>query len=264
MSLILDALTRSEKERQERAGAISLDPYAVAPRKHVAGKVVLWVVLALIANAIILYVLFNRQVVQSGSTQPVTKPATQPQHPVPVVTASKSGRLIEPVVVAQPVRKTVVTRPAPVIAPTEPARSLREELGVPRQSVDRRRPVETEVEETLASLPSPRMNPEKNPDPVSLPAENEVSLSAGTSSVRTQNIPSLNDAPDDIQTRLSRYEINAHIYSSTSSRRWALINMKRYHEGDTLAGSSFRVDKITPQGVVIDYGSGQALLSVSP
>ena len=63
--------------------------------------------------------------------------------------------------------------------------------------------------------------------------------------------------------KLAAYEINAHVYSDQPAKRFVLINMQRFQEGDTLPGSNFKLVEIGPTGIVIDYGRGKVLMPLT-
>ncbi len=79
-----------------------------------------------------------------------------------------------------------------------------------------------------------------------------------------EKIPLYDDLPEDIQSVLGPLEVNVHMYSPNPSERRVFINMKGYREGDAMEESDFKVVEITPNGVVIDYGKGKALLEANP
>ena len=69
----------------------------------------------------------------------------------------------------------------------------------------------------------------------------------------------VNDLPIAERARFSQYEINVHVYDSNVQGRFVLINMTKYKEGDRLPDGPL-IAAITPEGVVLDTGSGKALL----
>ena len=73
-------------------------------------------------------------------------------------------------------------------------------------------------------------------------------------------MPSLKDLPESSRNNLSQYEVNVHVFDDDSSRRFVLINMDKYKEGDRIINNWSLVEEITPEGVVVEYGIGRALL----
>jgi general secretion pathway protein B len=67
-----------------------------------------------------------------------------------------------------------------------------------------------------------------------------------------QSLPGLERLPAAQRSVVESLRINIHAYATDPSRRFVLIDMRRYREGDRLeAGPTLRA--ITPDGVVLDY-----------
>ena len=64
--------------------------------------------------------------------------------------------------------------------------------------------------------------------------------------------------------KLQQYDVNIIVYSDTPSRRYALINMKKLHEGDPLPGSDLRIERITQGALIIDTGAGLVRYAGTP
>jgi len=58
---------------------------------------------------------------------------------------------------------------------------------------------------------------------------------------------------------LPELRLDLHVYATQPHDRFALINMHRVHEGDTLQGG-VRVENITPDGVVMSHNGSRFLL----
>jgi general secretion pathway protein B len=58
---------------------------------------------------------------------------------------------------------------------------------------------------------------------------------------------------------LPELRLDLHVYATQPQDRFALINMHRVHEGDTLQGG-VRVENITPDGVVMSHNGSRFLL----
>ena len=100
--------------------------------------------------------------------------------------------------------------------------------------------------------------------PLSNPAtrQNVPSVSSIAASVESGSNEDLtmNKLPPAERSRLSQYEINVHVYDNNPQNRFVLINMSKYKEGDRLPSGGPLIAAITPEGVVVDTGSGKALL----
>ncbi|MBL3527707.1 MAG: general secretion pathway protein GspB [gamma proteobacterium endosymbiont of Lamellibrachia anaximandri] len=69
-------------------------------------------------------------------------------------------------------------------------------------------------------------------------------------------IPLIFELPYTKRLPIPDITINVHVYNTNADKRFAIINMRKYREGDQLQGSSVKLSQVTPHGIVIDYGSG--------
>jgi general secretion pathway protein B len=69
-------------------------------------------------------------------------------------------------------------------------------------------------------------------------------------------IPEIWELPGTVQQRLKGLKVNIHVYNELPEERFVIIDMRRYREGDSLGRPGLRLDRITRDGVVIDYGDG--------
>lgn len=76
----------------------------------------------------------------------------------------------------------------------------------------------------------------------------------------TSSAPSLKDIPASSRSALSQYEVNVHVFDDNPQRRFVLINMDKYKEGQSIANNGPLVEEITREGVIVDYGDGRVLL----
>ena len=96
---------------------------------------------------------------------------------------------------------------------------------------------------------SRRPAPGDNPPPANAPA--------GTAS----GPPMLRELPLETQAALPALEINVHAYAQSRDARMVMINMTRYGEGDRLR-EGLRIDAITPTGVVLVFDNQRFQLPV--
>ena len=84
------------------------------------------------------------------------------------------------------------------------------------------------------------------------------------SRARIQDLPLLSELPSEIRERVGSLEINVHSYSANPAERLVFINMHRYREGERIGENGPLLREITPEGVIIDYGGGEARVKVWP
>jgi len=98
-------------------------------------------------------------------------------------------------------------------------------------------------------------NDPSSPPPLEKSAEN-------VSPASEKPIPLVSELPDDVKEMLSGFHINIHVYAEDPAERLVFINMRNRKVGDRIGEGGHVLKEITPDGVIIDYGKGQALLQV--
>ena len=79
---------------------------------------------------------------------------------------------------------------------------------------------------------------------------------------RLASVPLISEIPYEVREKLGKIQINVHSYSENPAERLVFINMKSLKVGDRIGEDGPVLKEITPDGVVIDYGEGQARLQV--
>jgi general secretion pathway protein B len=242
MSFILDALKKSETERQRQAVPGLMDTRIAGGRNRLP----IWVVLLgtlLIANVIVLAVVLIRSnsapryvagstISRPPQSDPASSAATAADHFSPMdSTASNPVYAPEIPVSSAPAAAAATTQadgtalpppPRPTVVPR-----LADELKVPPlRSVRRSDPVLTDEDAKADS------------DEV-LPTINELNLSG------SQTLPELH--------------LDVHVYGNKPSDRFVFINMRKYHEGTTLQEGP-TVEHIRRDGVILNYHGLRFLL----
>lgn len=72
-------------------------------------------------------------------------------------------------------------------------------------------------------------------------------------------LPRIGDLPAARRDRLPRLSLNAHVHASDPDKRFVLINLERYGEGDRVA-TGLTVAAIFPGGVVLEDDQGRFVL----
>jgi general secretion pathway protein B len=280
MSSILDALERASQKRSDLLPPKAADAGTVPAIRTRRG---LWFMLgvSLVLAVLIGYRLLPKPKPVRAEVAPVQKttPATgdvaslqdvslQPepaQDPLPGIrvpdlqsslrdTGQPSRQLLidkaRVTAAATPVR---VEDPAAV---TEPAIESRSERSVePSIKASPTPPRETPDVSSVSPGEMPRRVtepvPDASPEP-STPAELEVTPEAAPGG----GIPLVWELPQAEREALLELSISIHVYHQDPKRRFVLINMHRYVEGDRLKEKGYRLVRIDPDGIVLDYGAG--------
>ena len=72
----------------------------------------------------------------------------------------------------------------------------------------------------------------------------------------------IHELPAALREEASRLEINIHAYYDDPSKCLVFINMEPYREGDHIGEGGPLIERITPKGVIVEYGSTRALLEI--
>lgn len=223
MSFILDALRKSESDRQQQAAPSLADARYDVPAK--AGN--RWIpILALIlaANVLIMAFMFL-----NDSTDADMRPLASagPVEPATALTPTK----------VRPLSKEVATTPAPVSVATAPPA----ESDAPST-----RKIEA-LPETPASI-KPEPAPEQS-------AANEVTSPVTIS----EGLPSLEQLVLAGMISLPPLHLDMHVYSIERPQRFVFINMSKYKEGERLTEGP-TLEEITETGAVLNHQGNRFFL----
>jgi general secretion pathway protein B len=260
MSFILDALKKSETDRQRQNGP-ALFEVRVAPTRD---KLPLWAVglgvLLAVNLVIVAWVLLRRP--SGGGEAPTTPPtaATQPAAqasygspaagPAPSMSAQQGPAYLPPATNAIPVNGASPTAPvgqtAGMTQPPPPSLGPGTvQSGVP--SV----PQGSAATDSGEKLSPDDVAPATDPGPLQ-PFGNHVSRSTQS------GVPLYEDVA--ATTRLPTLRLDLHVYAASPQERFVMINMHKLHEGDALPTEGVRVESITPYGAVLSHEGTRFLL----
>ena len=235
MSFILDALRKSEHERQRQAGpGIAELPVARTPSRLPMALLILGVLLAI--NVVIVIVLLLRQ--GAPAANEAAEPLAAAIQPAPTPT---------PVEAAPP-----AAAPAPVLASVAP----------PPEPVREIRPLFEEADSAAATAESHA--PPPAPDPSLLPALPAAQMPlppprAAPTSGAGEFVPRIDTLPPQATAGLPVLNLDLHIYADDPAQRAAFINGRRYREGDSLPDGVV-VESITTDGAVLRHRGQRFLL----
>jgi general secretion pathway protein B len=228
MSFILDALKKSEIERQRQSapGLIDARP---SPRRS---RMPLWVAILCILLGVNLLALTYVVVRKSTAPAPASRPAEAPQ----ATAAAPSARPFSPLDGAPeyapeiPVAPTAAT-PTPDAAPPEP------------------RPAHT----------APPADAGADALPHSAPALTDAETNAETDEV----LPTISEVSLSGAQALPELHLDVHVYATQPADRFVYINMRKYHEGAKLQEGP-TVERIRRDGVVLNDQGVRFLLPRQP
>lgn len=232
MSFILDALKKSEHERQRHRGPSLVD----VPARRMASERPWWVfalAALLILNLIVFVVVLLRK--------------DQPQATAPAVQSAPLAAEATPAPTAAPARSAPVE---PQRTHTDPTvRSLAEEAGVLAN--------EEELTATEPNLADAAQVPARAPivSPIAGPSSTPVRSApapSGATSRPEETLPTINDITASGRAQFPPLHLDIHVYATNTADRFVFINMKKYREGDGTA-EGMHVEQIRRDGVVLNH-----------
>lgn len=250
MSFILDALKKSESERQRQAGPALFEVKVAPPRSRIP----LW--------GVILAALLGVNVVVFGAW--LVLRAARPAAPAAAAAAG--------VAAAQPAAQLAAGSP-PLTAPTVAASAASAASAAPPTPAAPTSPQSSAPRDPqLAVLDAPAADgasaedyePAVDPGAVRGPpvaGPTAVNNQHDSAHVRTQatGLPTRDAVHSDAVASLPELRLDLHVYDPDPTKRFVLINMHRLHEGDSLP-EGVRVNRITEEGAEVDYRGTQFLL----
>lgn len=255
MSFILDALKKSETDRQRQNGPALFEVRVAPPRD----KLPLWAVglgvLLAINLVIVAWVLLRRPATAEAAAPAAMAPAAPvspqqgPAYPpapntVPVNGTAPGAPMAQAAGMTQP---AAAAPSAPVAGPAAAPTQGGQQAMAPGSATTA--PVVANNDTQAAAGEADRPNPDDlapaaEPGPPQ-PFGNHVSR--GTLS----GVPLYQDIASS--SHLPTLRLDLHVYAANPQDRFVMINMHKMHEGDTLPTEGVRVENITPQGAVLSH-----------
>ena len=265
MSFILDALRKSEHERQRQTGPALVEVAVAAPKpkpNRWASAAFALLVVNLVAIGVLLIIKANDEPFTAATepaaaapaaaeTQATAAAAPATTAPAPAAQASISQTLPEPAVAVPP----PVLRPA-----ATPAAGTRNPLEA---EVSGYAPTMEQEAALAAAAPPPgpaAVTPSRRGSVVyqTLPEAGLAPADEPAPTAAAGNLP----RADDMTARgaLPELRLELHVWSSKPQERFVFVNGRRYREGDTTADGA-TVEEITREGVIMNSGGNRFLLS---
>lgn len=282
MSMILEALSRAEKERQaEHGNDLDASKY-VASSTIKEDRFKKWVLIALLANfslillfaAGYLWNTYANSVVNSEQSA-AAAPSAQQQSNNSEAIDHMTSTVVNSQSIDEPIVKSAIIDASIEID----NKLLKEGASYSNSSLES----EAHVNKTKPLVAKPKIAPantvaKKTPpvqysaQPLSQPSINKQTnaqvtrhisntLQANNASLTNyNNITKLNDMPPAQRSQLAQMQVNVHVYDDNPQSRFVLIDMVKYKEGDRMSGANASITSIVPEGVVLDYAGKQVLI----
>ena len=226
MSFILDALKKSESERQRQAGPALLEMRIIPPARGLPNWAMVSGVILLASVAVLGWLALRTGPAPASAPASASSAAAAKRSlaGTPQAGAAWTGAPQVGVVPAQPSGAGSAPAMTAAPAPSAPAADT-SDAG---QAGDN--PADTE--------PAVAAEPGTSP--------------AGASGAKLRNYSELNGTVPELR-------LDLHVYAPNPAERYAFINMHKVHEGD-MTPEGAQVREITREGVVIEYRGSEFLL----
>jgi len=253
MSFILDALKKSESDRQRQSGPALFEVRVAPPRTRLPLWAIAIALLLLVNLGIVMWMLLRHQThlatadvsattaagaASAGAAAGTPAPATGAPIPAPnPALAGTSAQL--PTVAA--------SAPAPLTgAPLTAAASAA--VSAPPAAPPAATPTAGATAE--GTNPSDYAPAEEPSGPV---------LGSHVSRGTASGVPLYQDLTTKPGTQLPQLRLDLHVFAGRAEDRFVMINMHKLREGDTLP-EGVHVDSITPEGAVLSFNGTKFLL----
>mgnify|MGYP001139025968 CR=1 FL=1 len=139
------------------------------------------------------------------------------------------------------------------------SRGQKMESPRPGYSVDE---TTTDGNDSSDSAPTAKKSSEKQNDRIPEPLRSLPAATKGNPQGKNVHPLRIHELPEALREQVSGLEINIHAYYDDPSKCLVFINMVAYREGDCIGENGPLIERITPKGVIVDYGSTRALLEI--
>jgi general secretion pathway protein B len=269
MSFILDALKKSESERQRQSGP-ALFEVKVAPPRH---RFAIWAIAlgALLAiNLVVVGWMLSRSSATRGAARVAA--AEAPGTAAGSGTTAGAAAVSSAAPASAPVAAAAVPH-SPAAAPGAgspaapgaianagaPAAALSAPAGSV-QSAGAEAVARSDASPPPAAAGAGAANPDDLAPAVEPPKGSTVPDSGGSVvSEPESSLPSYQDAAAVPGANIPPLQLNLHVYSAKPDERFVFLNMVKLHEGEALP-QGVRVDAITPDGVILSYHGTRFML----
>jgi len=267
MSFILDALKKSESDRQRQSGPALFEVRVAPPRTRLPLWAIAIALLLLVNLGIVMWMLMRHQAhsgnadVSTAAVAGGTSASAAAGTPAPA--AGSSLPATNPALPGTSAQLPTVAASAPAPSGTASAPSTGAPLaGAPLAGAVSAPPAASPPAASPAATPTAGAGAEEMNPADYAPAAEGPSGPGLSSHVRrgtASGVPLYQDLTTTPGTQLPQLRLDLHVFAGRAEDRFVMINMHKVREGDTLP-EGVHVDAITPEGAVLSFNGTKFLL----
>jgi general secretion pathway protein B len=270
MSFILDALRKSEHERQRQTGPAMVEAAVAPPKKPPSNRwataAIALLVLNLVAVGVVLLWKSRDEPAAVAASPPAAAAAPNQQAAQPVAPPPETAPAAAQQATITRTLPEPAVAPAPVLRPVEPPPATGRRGSLEQEMSTEVPPMEYEAAQAAARPPAgpSAVAPVRRGSvvyeslPEAAPGTNYAPPPAAPQHSAAANLPTA----DELTARggLAEMRLELHVYSNRAQDRFVFVNGRRYREGDTTAEGA-TVVQITPDGAIMTAGGNRFLLT---
>ena len=231
MSFILDALKKSESDRQRQSGPALFEVKVAPPRTRLPLWAIAIALLLVVNLAIVAWMMLRHPAARADAANPVAPPA------------NLQGNLAAVPAVAN----AALPQPPPMAATSAAAPASSPGAALPSTA-------------NTAPSASPGAADDQNPEDYAPAAEPAPSFGGGHVRRDTADgVPLYQELSVAPGAHLPQLRLDLHVYAARPQDRFVMINMHKLREGEALP-EGVRLESVTPEGAVLSYNGSRFLL----
>ncbi len=251
MSYILDALRKSEQQRQATQPENVTDRILITPPQP-KQKSAMWIAALVVGNLLAIATIgwfFTQKNPEQFQQKEKAVISTQEKQLIPLTTEQ---RTLPPAAITQDTAAQKATQPPPKqIEPQAPSPSIAELIETKKMAEVERPIKETPDKKMLAAKKELAARSKPVPTAQSKP---DSGLQEQTGAKPKKNAsPDLNELPYEVRNTLPNLNINVFSYADQPEDRFVIIDMVKYKTGQLIKGS-VKLKEIRPDSIVLQYG----------
>ncbi len=244
MSYILDALKKSERER-----ALGHVPGLETEQEPHTGSRRRWG--WLLAGLVLINVFVLAWLLGERAARPVAPTQASVEMPLPQAQIPVLPALSETDVQTKPLRRVTLSAAQPAVTGED---SLAAGPQTDASVVPGRVVMATEPLSLADDIPESVVAVEQVPllQDTTVPQVESAPLPPQLAATTASDIPAWRDLDPALRAQLAEPTLDVHVYSNEPERRFILVDLRKYREGDTLSNGA-EVYEITHDGAIMDW-----------